>query len=287
MLLSRFILGTAQFNGVYGISNNKKLSFQEIEKLIINSSRRGINFIEICSSYGDSQNKIYKILEKKRLKKKFLILYKFDQYNFESSIRFLTKLIKNKFKIHCVMAHSVKFFLSRKFQLIAKKLQQKKIKIGVSIYKKKEVQKILKFKYNLNIIQIPFSIINKDFSDINFFKLMKLNKIKVHTRSIFNQGLIFLNDLEVKKIFKKEYEYFINFRNKFKKKKVSIYQLSVNWNFLNKSVDKILIGLTNIDELKTLSSCKLLKKNKEITKIVNDFKFDSMKIADPRIWQKK
>ena len=62
MQLSKFILGTAQFNGIYGVSNNKKLSFKEIEKIIINSSKQGINIIEICSTYGDSQEKIYEII---------------------------------------------------------------------------------------------------------------------------------------------------------------------------------------------------------------------------------
>ena len=287
MQLSKFILGTAQFNGIYGVSNNKKLSFKEIEKIIINSSKQGINIIEICSTYGDSQEKIYEIIEKKKLKKNFFIIYKFDTDNLVSSIRFLTKLIKSKFKIRCVMAHSTKFFLSRKFQLIVKQLKQKKIKIGVSIYTQKEAKRILESKYKIDIIQIPFSIINKDFLDINFFKLMKANKVKVHTRSIFHQGLIFLNDRKVKSLFKEEYEYFINFRKALKKNIISIYQLSINWNFLNKGVDKILIGLTNVDELKMLSTCRILKKNKKITKIVNSFKFDSMKIADPRIWQKK
>ena len=287
MQLSKFILGTAQFNGIYGVSNNRELSFQEIEKLILNSNKRKINFIEICSSYGDSQDKIFEILEKKKLKKNFSVLYKFDQRNLESSIKFLTKLIKNRFKIQCVMAHNTKFFLSRKFQFIVEQLKLKKIKIGVSIYTKKEIKKILESKYNVDIIQIPFSIINKDFSDINFFKLMKLNKIKIHTRSIFHQGLIFLDDQEIKSFFKKEYEYFINFRKTLKNKNISIYQLSINWNFLNKNVDKILIGLTNMDELKMLSKCKILKKYKEIKKTVNSFKFNSMKIVDPRIWQKK
>ena len=287
MQLSKFILGTAQFNGIYGVSNNKKLSFKEIEKIIINSSKQGINIIEICSTYGDSQEKIYEIIEKKKLKKNFFIIYKFDTDNLVSSIRFLTKLIKSKFKIRCVMAHSTKFFLSRKFQLIVKQLKQKKIKIGVSIYTQKEAKRILESKYKIDIIQIPFSIINKDFLDINFFKLMKANKVKVHTRSIFHQGLIFLNDRKVKSLFKEEYEYFINFRKALKKNIISIYQLSINWNFLNKGVDKILIGLTNVDELKMLSTCRILKKNKKITKIVNSFKFDSMKIADPRKWQKK
>ena len=64
---NKIILGTAQFDGKYGISNNKKLSNKTAEEIIIHSLNKGIKQLEICSSYGKSQDKIVNILKKNKL----------------------------------------------------------------------------------------------------------------------------------------------------------------------------------------------------------------------------
>ena len=53
--------------------------------------------------------------------------------------------------------------------------------------------------YNFNILQVPINIFNHEFINKKFIKLIKLKKIELHVRSIFLQGIIFLNKILIKK----------------------------------------------------------------------------------------
>ena len=63
-------------------------------------------------------------------------------------------------------------------------------KIGVSLYKKKTLRKIFK-KFKIDVIQLPYNIIQNEFSDLELLNLKKKYKfLEIHARSIFHQGLL-------------------------------------------------------------------------------------------------
>ena len=63
--------------------------------------------------------------------------------------------------------------------------------IGFSIYYPDELDKIFNDNIDFNIIQIPFSIIDQRFK--KYFSQLDALNISVYFRSIFMQGLVFLN----------------------------------------------------------------------------------------------
>ena len=73
------------------------------------------------------------------------------------------------------------------------KLQSKGFleKIGASIYSNNEIKYLLK-NYKMSIIQLPSNIFDRRLKNLGWEKILKKNKIEIHVRSIFLQGL-FLN----------------------------------------------------------------------------------------------
>ena len=281
----RIILGTAQFSGIYGISNNKKLSSKQIEKIIKYSYKIGINLIEVSSSYGKSQETILKIIKKNSLNKKLGIIYKFNNLN-NKVLKYL-EIINKNFKLKCIFAHSAKFFLTEKFQQISKKYSHKKVSIGVSVYEKKEINKLLRHKNPPSIIQVPFNIFNTSFNNKELQSKLNLKKIKIHVRSIFNQGLIFLDDKKIKYKFPNEYNNFISLKKKAKDFNENLLTLSLKLIFSKKKFKKILIGVISSRQIGSILSININKKlDNNLVKFIESFKFKNKIITDPRKWKK-
>lgn len=280
--LKKFILGSAQFSGIYGISNNKKLSFKEVDQIIKYSFGVGIKQIEICSSYGHSQYKILKSIQKNKLIKKLSTIYKFNKIH-KNTIKSFNN-INEMTNLKTILAHSSKFYISKKFQNFIENLDNKKIKIGVSIYEINELEKLLKFKVKPSIIQVPYNIFNQKFDQKYLIKKIKKHKIQIHVRSIFNQGLIFLSDIEFKKKFEDNYKLFNELKKKLKKFDENLYSISLKLPLSKDYFKKILIGFSSIDHINLLLKTNLKKINKELLKEIYNIKFYNSKISDPRKW---
>ena len=99
------------------------------------------------------------------------------------------------------MAHSTELFLKKSFQKkISNLKKQFNFQVGVSIYENNELYKLKKFFDLINIIQIPYNIINFKFSINKFLKLLRQKKIKLHARSIFYQGVLLMKKRYKEKI---------------------------------------------------------------------------------------
>jgi predicted aldo/keto reductase-like oxidoreductase len=108
---------------------------------------------------------------------------------------------------------------------------------------------------------------------------LKYKKIEVHVRSIFLQGLLIIDPFRLPKKFLKWKKNFLIF-----KKQMSRYQISnlsgcLNFVQNNKYIDKILIGVDDIEQLKEIIN---IKSNKKI-KFPNIF-VKNRKLIDPSKW---
>ena len=74
-------------------------------------------------------------------------------------------------------------------------LKKKKIflKIGVSVYTKIELKKILK-KFKIDLVNFPFSVGNTQFADQKLISDIKRKKLEIHIESIFMQGLLLIKN---------------------------------------------------------------------------------------------
>lgn len=276
---SNIILGSAQFDGKYGVANKKKFNNKNLIQILKIANTIGIKRIDTAFNYRGVHNKIkrnfkikkFKIISKGNLsiKKENLFL---DQFN-DTLIKFGNN------NLEYFLVHNFDEYIQnkKKFDKTFKKNKKLENKLGASIYSPNELEKINTKLFK--IIQIPFNI-----CDIRWKNFHTKNKIIV--RSIFLQGIFFCDDgeipvkikTEVKKIKKK-----LNFLTK-KYKRFNLKDLLISYvNYFN--FKGIIVGVDNEEQLKEfffyINRPKLkINQIKEIQKFLNV----SLDMIDPRKW---
>ncbi len=263
-------IGTAQFGLKYGICNKDGVvKKNEVKKIIDYCKLKNIKSLDTAQGYGRS----HKVLGSTNLKKiqittKISIPKNIGNKNLEDFVILeINKILKelNVKKIHAVLIHNtdqLKNKFGNNFFNVLQKLKKRKkiLKIGVSVYTKKELEFIVK-NFNIDIVNLPLSIANREFYEKNYLLKLKKKKIEIHVRSIFLQGLLLSNQVNLPKKFKNN-NFFLQW---FKWLKMNKYNpLDVSLGFIKgvKYIDKIVIGVDNFSQLESI--VRSYKKNPKL-----------------------
>ena len=111
---SKFVLGTAQFGGFYGLrENNKNVTNIEFDKIINYSKKKKINFLDTARSYGTCEKRLsFKNLKKFNIITKIFIPPNSNQKPevwIGSQIKEMLENL-NLRKIYGVLFHNSNFF---------------------------------------------------------------------------------------------------------------------------------------------------------------------------------
>ena len=288
LIRKKLIIGSANFGLNYGIKNNfNKLSFEKIKKILKYAEKNKIQMVDTASSYGDAELKIgkaklknFKYISKIKISKK-----KKKDINKEISRQF-NKTLKNlnKKKIYGILIHNLlrlnNYQLQSAFEFLYLLKKNKKIsKLGFSTYGDYKIKYILS-RFNVDIIQTSVNVLDNRAFSKELLKLYKRKKIKIHARSIFLQGLLISQKLNVPKKIKSEWnknkKIWFDFCNE---KKFDPIRLAVNYVLQKKNVDKIILGFDVKDQLVNILNMK--NKKIEFTNL-NFKKID--RIINPYLW---
>ena len=284
----KLAIGTANLDKRYGFRKSK-IKKAEIIKLFRFIKKNKINLIDTADIYGNSE----KIIGNQKLDKEKIITkiyvnsknYKKKIFieNFQKSL----KRLKRK-KIYGLLIHNIfdlKFEKRKSLFKILKFLKRnKKIqKIGFSIYSPKDLS-YFKNLLTPDILQIPINIFDRRFDSKFFKKYIFGNRIEIHSRSCFLQGLIInykKNDIRFQKF--KKWDFLFNNLDKFCEK-FSITRMEACILYLkkNKMIKYAIFGFENIKQLKMITS--LFNNNSKILKFPNNLSIKDEKLIDPRKW---
>ena len=260
-IVKKISLGTAQFGINYGI-NKKKINFKEIKKIIDYSNKTKIKKIDTAIAYGKSE----KILGSFSLKN-WSITTKIPAYR--SSYGDPEKWTKDQInsslnslrvkRLHGVLFHNTNDLFNSNGKKIYKALLNIKKrglikKIGISIYDFKNLNKILKI-FKIDIVQVPFNIIDRRLLKSSLLDLQKRNKIELQVRSIFLQGLL-LKNLKYKNLkFNRFTKIWTALHNWLYSNKYNLLDVCIN-DCLRYNFDSIIIGFENLNHLKRIINYK-------------------------------
>ena len=289
MLNKNLVLGSANFTSGYGLRSSKGFTITQLNLISDILKKNNIKFIDTAYSYKGSQSKI----GKSNLKK-FKIYTKIPKFLYRKKLdikAWIDKIIKKSLKqtkqkyFSGVYFHNYKDLLSKNgdyfFSALSELKKQGLIKkIGVSVYSPQELNDVIN-KFQIDIAQIPLNIFDRRFLKNNFLKRIKKLGIEVHARSIFLQGLLLMGPNEVPAYFKKWNKLFKNWNEWNNENKQN--KIRTCFNFINsiKYIDKIIIGINSIYELKILIDFYKNSKGKFPKKI---YTLDE-KLIDPRLWR--
>ena len=276
---SKIVIGSAQFDGKYGVANKSIFKKLEIKKLFNEAFAVGINKVDTATTYKNVHSLLSKIpiISKFELTSKNKIIHKqIDE--FESSFFKVNKLFGKK-NLKYFLIHSSNEFIKNKDKIfeITKKNKQLFNKIGISLYEPNEIEKE-NLDYFKNI-QIPFNILDRRWKSY-------LNKKNVYIRSIYLQGIFFCKEKDIPQNIKSDV---VNLKKKLlylvkKLQRINLQDLLVNYVRFYKFEGNI-FGFDNIQQLREL----LFYYNRPILNL-NEIKFIdrelklSKKVIDPRKW---
>ncbi len=276
-LNNKLILGTAQFGASYGFNNFKKkrLSKLEIFKILNFAYKNKITHIDTAESYNLKnfflKNKNWvvdtKILIKKNRNSFLKIKKKLEFFTNQSNIELETVYIHNPELLFSMNG--------KKLYMILENLKEHSLikKIGVSVYDPILLKRIIE-KYKIDVAQFPYNIFDRRFDKI--MKFLKKKNVNIYVRSVFLQGAL-LSKRKTQMTLLPEFKKL----NKFSQK-MNIDKMSLCLNFVNNNnlIDKIIFGVDSLNQIKSILSCKKIKKiNFDI------FKTKKTKIIDPRNWE--
>ena len=291
--IKKIMIGTAQFGTEYGVSNKKKISKDQIKKIFYLLEKKKIHKFDTAENYGDAEIKN----GKKKKKKKFVLstkissLKKVKQKDLEMQINYkVEKMCErlNTNKINYLLLHDFKDIQrkdnkSKKIITILRKIKKsgKILNFGVSVYTCKDVEKIIK-NHRIDFVQIPFNLFDQSLLKKNFYKKLQNKKIDIHIRSIFLQGLVFIDYKKEKnkKLLKitKKLNFFVD---KKKNEKINLLiNFIKNYNFYN----KIIIGVNSLSQLKEIIKIFEQNDNHNNTQF-SKYKRSDKSLIDPRNWK--
>lgn len=277
----KIILGTANFINPYGIFKNK-VAKKDIKSILNFAKKNNINYLDTANDYGQFDKKLYKVIKKFKIFKKFDLNSSAFRNISNQNIKRLKQKKLRQYSCFGLTLRQPNILLKakgRRFFKILNHLRNKGFikKIGISIYCTADLKKIIK-NFKIDYIQVPLNIVNKKVYQ-STKNIIKKRKIEIHVRSVFLQGLLLKKNNQLPTQLKSLKPDWKKIDTKFKKLNISRYTACLNF-VMNQNVDQIIFGVTSSAQLR-----KILKV-KEIKKDIPFFSIKNKKLIDPIYWLK-
>ena len=198
--MKSLILGTANFDGIYGISSQNKIANESIEQILSVAQENGINHFDTAKSYGDAEIILGKFLNKSQ---PLYIDSKIALPECES-VNSIVNAVNNSLralgipKLNTLYLHNAELFTGNN-SLIIKQGMEKVLdlgladNLGVSVYTLKQLKEAKAEFPLLTTFQVLENICDRRL--IHLKELIDFtNKGNiVNIRSVFLQGLLLMN----------------------------------------------------------------------------------------------
>ena len=272
----------------YGVNNSSgQVSLKDSFKILNYAFENGITTLDSAEAYGNAHEVIGKF-HQENPNRKFKIITKLPKdINKQISKKVDTYLIDlNIDQIEVLMFHSYESYTNNieRFDLLKQLKINNKIKsIGVSVYTNDEIEKVL-INDDVDVIQVPFNLLdNANLRETILIKAKSKGK-KIHSRSALLQGLFFkkIDNNNTVQSLKNE---LIKISDISKNSNIPISDLAISYCLNQKYIDKTLIGVDSLSQLK--ENFKSLNNilNTEVTNEINSIKVKNYNLLNPSLWK--
>ena len=249
---TKIAIGTVQFGLDYGINNKRGiLGSKELTDLLSFAHENDINILDTAYNYGNSEKRLGEILDGFKLG--FDLISKAPKgTNSENFSKYFDESLE-RLKIKSFYGYLIHDFTDfEKDKKIGNLLNEQKEKskvqnIGFSLYYPEQLEKLFEAKISFDLIQIPYNLIDRRFE--KYFEELKRNNVEIHIRSVFLQGLFFMNPDELPsrlKPFEELLKKLIILKNVISR---NIENIAINFAYQNKFIDYVVVGVEDQNQL--------------------------------------
>jgi aryl-alcohol dehydrogenase-like predicted oxidoreductase len=298
--ISKITLGTVQLGLDYGIANNEgKPDEEKAFRIIDTALSSGVNCLDTASAYGDSEKvigKYFSLSQRKRTDISIVTKFKLGQIKSTEVESVMMKSVEqslhnlNTDYLDILLMHDAKEFsaydkeLTRIFEKLL--LNGTIKKAGASCYNFDEIKEMSKDEI-YQAFQIPVNILDTSFTRGEGAQRLE-NKL-VFARSVFLQGLFFMNPLHLKGNLKEIGMYISLMNGIASEMNISVAQLAMTYAKSLYYVNSLVIGADNPDQV--IENAKLVDLN-QFSQDVMDSIDNKLKGAPdwlfmPYLWDKQ
>jgi len=286
--LNRLAIGTAQFGLSYGIANQVgKVSQTEAKEILKLASNSGIKILDTAIAYGDSEKSLGNLgIQNFQLVTKLPIV----PIDCQDVGVWVKEQVRSSFSrlgikdIYGLLLHQSNQLLGsygkdlyRELNLLKESGKVKKI--GISIYSPFELE-ALKDKYDFDLVQAPFNIIDQRLHSSGWLSRLKNKGVEVHTRSVFLQGLLLMEQAHIPNKFLKWSDLWYKWHNWLDDYEGTATEACLSLPLSFPEIDKVIVGVDNSKQLlQILNSAKNLN-----TKSLPDLQCSNEGLINPANW---
>jgi len=258
--MRKLSLGTAQFGLNYGISNQTgKVKVQEVKKILQLAKNSNIDTIDTAIVYGDSEKVIGDIGFKN-----FQIITKLpalhedceDIYSWvEKNVKLSLKRLKTP-SLYGLLVHRTEDLLGNYGMKLINALKIIKKnglvkKIGISIYDPSECEKVMKLT-RMDIVQAPLNIIDRRLELSGWLSKLSKNKIEIHTRSTFLQGLLLTPLKNIPPKFNIWNDIWKKWSQEIEKNKLDKITECLSYPLSHPEISRVIVGIDSLSQFKEI-----------------------------------
>jgi len=260
---SKITLGTVQLSMKYGISNLTESTVKTTHEVLMTAKKIGISSFDTSPQYGNIEKTLGNFFKKQKIKNP-TVISKIPPIEFLEKPTFddvYTKVKKhitqslndlNLEQIPVCLIHNPQN-MSNYDGMIVKALELLKEyghikKIGCSVYTKKDVEKFLEIN-KFDVIEIPINLFNTKIVDEKRLNRLKEKDTSVLGRSVFLQGLFFLDPYNLPAKVEKAKKYLIELNKIANDYSIPIPNLALSFVNKQKYISSIIIGVENSQQL--------------------------------------
>ena len=155
-------------------------------------------------------------------------------------------------------------------------------KIGYSLYEPQELFDLLEAGLHPDIVQFPYSILDRKFEP--YFDLLKNKGVEIHVRSVFLQGLYFKNPEQLSNKLSILKPVLSELQNISKQNNLDISELCLDFIRQNCKIDYAVIGVESEDQLREVSQVKNCNLNWDIILETLDSYNIKKELLNPSNW---
>ena len=259
--ISKLALGSANFGLDYGVANNSgRISERELADILLFAHGACIKVIDTAQAYGDSVARIGSLCEDNQFNFVTKIGAEFKNQSLDHNVINSVKescIRLNQSRLYAVMIHHPEVLLSNQGTKVISELNILKeqgviSKVGVSIYSP-EILTVISSLFTVDIVQAPFNVFDQQILSSGWSDKLKSNGVEIHTRSVFLQGLLLMEQSSLPDYFMNYwpahfdawYE-FLNYNGTDALEVALKFALQQDW------IDKIVVGVDSVTQLKRL-----------------------------------
>jgi len=281
----KIALGTVQWGLEYGISNTNGIpSKNELNSIFSIANKAEIGMFDTAVQYGNAEKRLGEnTTSNSNIVTK---IGSFSESNcLEDQLDSSFKNLQRENIYACLFHNSNELYENKHLwkELIAYKKAGKIKKIGYSLYAPLELITLLEEGLVPDLVQVPYSILDRKFEP--YFELLKEKGVEIHVRSVFLQGLYFMPIEELDPIYADIRQSLKSVQLIRERNDLSVLELAFCYVAQNKFIDYVVLGIETAQQLEQVilaSEKKLSQKTIEEIKLIQ---LENKAILNPVNWK--